>query len=162
MTAQRSMTDELILAKYGYDKEPWIDPTNPDGQRFATGGEIRFGRTVIQRTFAPRPERIPSRDPFPLEWAGHRYPMALAPQLPDNSEFAPRPEFARPPVNPVLSAFRDLADEAPNQPFAPFIANTIAEFERFPDAVDWDGTPDQVEFARKVLTRLAAVQAVSS
>lgn len=103
-------------------------------------------------------EPIPSRDPLPyvhgFKGFGHRHS-----RLVPNGELAPRPEFARPVVNPILAAFRNwLADE---------FHVTVAEaaFLWLPlISLDWPNplaTPVQVSDARRVLERLAKVTAVT-
>lgn len=127
---QRSMTDEQMLAKYGYDKHPWL--------KYPQGTQRDSVALDTNSRFDPRPECIPSRDPFPfIRRDGQRRP---ARQWPDD-RFDPNPEFARPPVNLILAAFRD-------DPTLWFASVRDIGFAM-------GCTPDQIDFASKVLTRLA-------
>lgn len=150
MTAQRSMTDEQLAARW--DKHPWIDSRN-----------TRWANPKPDCLFAPRPECIPSRDRWPYETnLGTHGDLATAQRLGIEVRFNPRPEFARPPVNPILSAFRDeqrmysvMGDEDGQLHDYIFLLDggwDVADIGGLPSA-----TPVQVEFARKVLTRLANI-----
>lgn len=148
----RSMSDEQMLAKYGYDKEPWVSWS------FKSGDEFRLSEEPTNRPsrFAPRPQCIPSRDhmPWVFNYSGNRY-SHIDPLLDKDWSFSPRAEFARPEVNPILTELRNLLVRFPDYPFALHVANVIEDMETI-DGLHY-ATPDQVESALKVLTPLAAV-----
>lgn len=151
----RSMSDEQMLAKYGYDKEPWQNVRN--GERFAT----REAGAGLDLTFAPRPECIPAPDPKPWTtqpWGtGNRFARQSSVTSWHYSPrpwgyFTPDPEFARPDVNPILSAFRD-----DHQGFAVKLKNYIWMLERSYLYPVQGYTREQVDSALVVLERLARV-----
>lgn len=155
MNAQRSMTDEQLLAKYGYDKEPWV--------AVALSGEaleVRFDepeRYGYQTRFAPRPECVPSR-------FDHRFTQEEFAVVADDWRCAfcgvRREEHGRIRVNPILSAFRVYSERWTTTPLT-MLAKGY-EQQVFDIASLLNATPDQLEFARAVLTRLANLTAVTS
>jgi hypothetical protein len=151
----RSMSDEQMLAKYGYDKEPWLWP---DGSRTHS----LFSENGVRATLSPRPKCIPSRDPWPYETnLGTRGDLATALRLRVEVRFASRREYRRPEVNPILSAFRDDWGLS-------IYGNTgltavwIAALTKRSAKRDFHATPEQVDSARVILERLARLQAVSA
>lgn len=178
------MSDEQMLAKYGYDKKPWLSASGRRAAKSIWDGD----------TLAPRPEYIPSRDPMPwvhldqygcdgkLRWAtypgnGHACRWAPRPwsvlyafgiRRPEfcAHEFATRSltpyivaclwcdveeEFARPLVNPILSAFRDDWDGTINDLHEWRFTLHLATHGFV------DSTLEQITDARKVLDRFARV-----
>lgn len=154
----RSMSDEQILAKYGYDKEPWVSLTGN------MTPPARFADAVEFSEYFPRPECIPSPDPLPfVDTWGHRhadwgwvrihvldYRLFYAFKPRPWGTFAPDPEFVRSEVNPILSAFRD-----DHQGFAVKLKNYIWMLERNYLYPVRGYTPEQVVSARVILERLA-------
>lgn len=153
----RSMSDAQIEAAevarhgVGFDKEPWW--SRQTGNRYANDVP------GLQLIFAPRPECIPSPDPFSwkyrsgdargsMQFGGM---MRLLPRA--WGTFTPDPEFVRSEVNPILAEFRRSA---------PW---NIAEAARI--EVDWlrkpghpvpaNATQAQIDEAVKVLSRLRDV-----
>lgn len=147
----RSTTDAMLAERH--DKNP---------QRVTLGTDAV--PHVIHRV-----ECIPSRDPQPwldpftkgdaveARWAVED----MNPKYSYLYEWAPRLEFARPEPNPILVAFRE--DEVDPCTFAESWIEAIDSpghcipevRDRIDDAA---ATPEQIADARKVLTRLAAVQ----
>lgn len=132
-----------------FDPEPWVDP---DGTRHATGG--------WSSTYAPSPDFIPTRDPEPWVSWGVRY----AARQNAGCYFDPRPEYARSELNPILAEFR-RANEArivKAYPTSAHLAVVWADgLGRGSTILTNNATPAQIEDARKVLTRLAALAEVS-
>jgi hypothetical protein len=133
---QRSMTDEQILDKYDYDREPYARDgwradeahAQPDYEPGVFGKMIDSSRW----TYDPRPECIPSR------------------YRPETSERVPRL-----PVNPILSWMRN----ATRQPWSVSARHILAEWPSTVGAAVATGimpnpTSAETDFARKVLTRL--------
>lgn len=160
----RSMSDEQLAARH--DLEPWL---GPNGVRMIFIHPASDKALSGDWTFAPRVECIPSRDPLPFltglggRCAGpsFRFFNATAPGY-----FSPRREFRRPPVNPILSAFRDL-------PEIDVWLWAFASYDAFGGRVIWNdpasdfhaftiATSEQVADARKVLERFARVAGVSN
>jgi hypothetical protein len=158
----RSMSDEQMLAKYGYDKEPWVDS---NGVRYV---EAPFGHDTGEWfELQPRPECIPSRDPLPWQIIA---PDLIPYRTDDPSDvpasfiitWKPRPEFARPPVNPILAAFRDST----GWPDFGAKLDAIRYALRKPGKMLWgrqwtEATTQQIADARRVLERLAKITAVT-
>lgn len=162
----RSMSDEQMLAKYGYDKEPW---EQSDGQRFSYA-QVSQGHGYPV-SLNPRPECIPSRYVAYLTLGSYsRIWRGIALDWDDACDRAGKAnpkwnvhtcgtdvENVRPPVNPILAEFRrsapwDVAEAA----------RVEAEWLRAPaHPVPADATPQQVADARKVLERLARVGKVT-
>lgn len=139
----RSLTDAQLAERH--DPKPWLEIYSGHALRFSKDDGGKFS----PRKFAPRVETIPSRDPLPYVKSGNR--TRFGPRWfahdPYNLAFRPRPEFARPPVNPILSAMRAEGWSA---------QETLNSLDRG----DWDHslvTFDVFADARKVLERLAAL-----
>lgn len=136
----RSQTDEQLAARW--DSSPWD----------LMGARFRGGIPELGYVFAPRVECIPSRDPRPfrdtITWT--RYAAQNGAVWPFNWAFAPRPEFARPPVNMFLSSLRRVLSDGAITP-----QKVVEMYLETLD--DHPATRDDVKHARKVLTRLAAL-----
>lgn len=104
-----------------------------------------------------------SRPPFnddPLPWTDPRGENRHGPYAGWSSEYAPRPEFARPqhnPTNPILADFREMGGDAQmwldviqSDDGDAFLAETPKEFGRV--------TADGIGHAIRVLTRLANLE----
>lgn len=147
INVQRSMSDEQMLVKYGYDKLPYL---YPDGHRNDVGGS--WARQWPK--FIPRPEYIPSRDWAPwIDFGGDRY------EAQENGEFKfdPRPEFVRPRVNIILSKFRESdGTEKEIIDFAKFLVANLNLYKQYQVA------PEQITFAFKVLTRFVNIYDISN
>lgn len=181
----RSMSDDQILAKYGHDKQPWIDPLS--GSRWAV-------RSFTFDTLDPRPECIPSPDPLPWAWGDdwgvanrfttfaacdedHEVNQSSTSDFGDWQSYNPRPwgsftpdpEFVRSPVNPILSAFRDALRSEHIGQATPRYLRCLADYPASNDPianvqrveVDYSSfvtaTAEQVDSARVILERLARV-----
>jgi hypothetical protein len=132
----RSQTDEQLAARW--DKEPYVS----NGRRFATHDEAltdawHNGNHGIY--FDPRPECIPSR------WRTEVTSDGYGPNG------YPRVRIPRPPVNPILVEYREDSYPELHRYPAVWLADLIEQ--RGPRAF----TPEQIDHARKVLTRLAAL-----
>lgn len=143
----RSTSDAYLLEHYGYDKEPW---ENVNGIRSAIRG------SAYGWTFDPRPSCIPSPDPLswirpwdyvnPVERKSVRVFTFQMFKPRRWGEFEPDPNFTRTETNPILSAFRESG------------ASDIQEW--LDSDLEWLAagcTPEQVESARRVLTKLRDV-----
>lgn len=132
----RSQTDEQLAAKH--DPAPY----DKNGIRSWTN-EHAYGEWV----FSPRVECIPSRDPFPYQGPTGSYHANPGWLGEERLTFAPRPEFARPPVNRILKAFRTDNRER----------YTLSERAQLwlDTTTIGDFTPAEIDHARKVLTRLS-------
>lgn len=144
----RSQTDEQLAARW--DDAPWELPE--------TKGRARTRRAAAYE-FAPRIECIPSRDPLPyVDPATGNQLDAGAAQTERYygrvMEWAPRPEFARPPVNLVLVHFR--AQLSPVIPLRLHVRGFLNGITRL---VSEGFSIAEIEHARKVLMRLARVTA---
>lgn len=155
MTIFRSQTDEQLAARW--DDAPFITD---------------FGRTnmpIGPREYAPRVECIPSRDrdPFVRTYNGafaRHVSAEYAAQTPRRytngfneivvTRYSPRPEFARPPVNPILVDFREHLGVATLW-LEWLDGGFVLEPDGNLDALA-ESTPAEIEHARKVLTRLVA------
>lgn len=157
----RSQTDAQLAAKH--DLEPYV---TANGTRLSAENYDRLPQPGGAATYTlhPRVECIPSRDYEP--WLNPRNGDRAHIRR-DGWTWAPRPEYARPPVNRILAAFREY--------------RAIAVWDRTSDtAMDWrdydkaaprleaksfrlywgvrkNATPAEVDHARKVFTRLAAL-----
>lgn len=131
----RSQTDEQLAARW--DDEPWVN---------SAGGQRANEQINEWYEFAPRIECIPSRDPKPYGCdEGHG--ECHRSRIPNPGfSWAPRPEFARPPVNGILVAFR--------HPRAATIWQFLAGLNQ-PEIWWPEMTPVEIVHARKVLERLA-------
>jgi hypothetical protein len=152
----RSQTDEQLAAKW--DPYPWLDKQTKSRYSYP-GARISSNKPW---TFAPRVECIPSRDPLPYvdnELPSLRLPVGNL----GMSHFDPRPEYARPPVNRVLVEVRGALANPPTERKL-YRSSVIALYLRWLSQVDYDNaaddpaTSDEIEHARKVLTRLAALE----
>lgn len=155
----RSMSDEQMQTKYGYDKEQRMIDSWPNSGPPA---------------FPPaRPECIPSPDPLPWTWGNVETPVGYVRQSWSDhwhrgfkprpwGTFTPDPEFVRPEVNPILSAFREDNSDLEMWDLA------FRQFAIFGGYTTWlapdhafysftVATEQQVESARRVLTRLRNV-----
>lgn len=164
----RSMSDEQMQERYGWDKEPWVCS---HGKRFSSE-PTACGRA----RFAPRRSCIPSPDPKPWLCAmcGQRYSFGETPDACFRlfrprpwGEFTPDPEFVRTEVNPVLSAFRAYQSAGEWVTIAESVLDWL-DYQRLAPSVETESfraywaarkisTPSQVAFARLVLTRLRDV-----
>ena len=133
------------------DPEPNVDDT--------TGRRVRSGHIALPGcTFDPRPEFEPTRDPKPWEDGGSFSwdspgPLEREERAEDCAvpRWAPRRELFDTPVNPILVQLRGELQ---------FVGTGTAERARsFLSDLDrdWkaDFTPEQIDHARRVLTRLA-------
>jgi hypothetical protein len=159
----RSMSNAQIeaaeVARHGvrFDKEPWVIR----GTRVRTAIEHFDGK---ETDYLPRPECIPSPDPLPWQ---NDFDNTRLPRYPESSDinwffvprpwgtFTPDPEFVRSEVNPILSQFRDRRKKYPSESIlnAGAIRLAIGHIT--------NATPEQVESARKVLSRLRDVMEAS-
>lgn len=147
----RSMSDEQMLARYGYDKNPW--ETVYSGTPFPVLS--RHAEFVAGTAYNPRPECIPSPDPKPWidGYSGTEWFRLAKPRHSDEfkprpwGSFTPDPEFVRPPVNPILSAFRDDLAFHKGEERVVLQTYLYGPMHAYTD--------EQVDDARKVLTRLA-------
>lgn len=99
----------------------------------------------------PRPEFEPTRDPKPYEWNGYRYTPEQRNTFPGQPcNWSPRREQFDTPVNPILVAFRrDQSEEGGQRHVLSW-----AEWLEYPTTLN-RYTPEQIDHARRVLTRLA-------
>lgn len=158
-----SMTDAQRQERYGWDKKPYIWP---DGSRSDRQPLNRMARMTVE--YSPRPSCIPSPDPLPLigfnakgdvmraptgsKRGGSSKPLDFKPQV--WGSFTPDPEFVRTETNPILSAFRDeyrVNGDVPSHTIALWLGTTYPQY-----------TPEQVDAARLVLTRLRNVMEASA
>lgn len=177
----RSMSDAQMLAKYGYDKEPW---EQSDGQRFSYA-QVSQGHGYPV-SLNPRPERIPSIDQYPLirndgarvseygarEWRYNfpefTYTFKPRTQAELQALEVPQKEHVRPEVNQILSAFRGST----MQDFATWSWG-FGTYDTFGGYTTWNNpgsefhcftltTPEQVDAARRILSRLRNVMEASN
>lgn len=153
----RSMSDEQMQTRYGYDKEPMIG----DGLRRTLHKCHENPPCVL----APRPECIPSPDP--ASWISSVVIIRLSGVLGRHvhyfagdqfkprpwGSFTPDPEFVRSEVNPILSWFRELWTPRFIGPLT--MLGWISGDNWRWSHPEW--TSEQVESARRVLTRLRNV-----
>lgn len=108
-------------------------------------------------------------DPQPwknLSAHGGRWPHESRDPL--NDALRPRPEFDRPLNNPANPVLRDVRFHATNRRGGEVIAGVYREWLHYarpgshPDNWSEDITADQVEHARRVLERLAAINEVAA
>lgn len=125
------------------DPEPWVNPKA--GTRYSTEGGLL-------RDYLPRPEFEPTRDPLPWYLDGNLVAPTLRADHRRDAGYvwAPRREQFDTPVNRVLVFFRDYY-EARMVPLAVAARNAASVV----DEMAADYTPDEIEHARRVLTRLA-------
>ncbi len=144
MTRFRSQTDEQLAARW--NKEPWV---SPNGIRYPYPANDTYA-------LAPRVERIPSYYGTTYVDYLHDHDTGYGPPL-DFDDWAEW--VGMPPVNRVLVAFRD--------------ALSSGEYEAVTLTANWvgliatqggifeveceDATPAEIDHARRVLTRLAAL-----
>jgi len=161
----RSQTDEQLAARH--DPEPWIAGDNGWSDRFAIEADaLEVDSRHPAAIFEPRVECIPSRDPLPYTgWNTNR--RTKRPEQHDRpNNWAPRPEFARPPVNRILEAYRAYLDAHRIDTYAEYWLFGIASFDTFGGFREWSNedhnfhalataTHAEIEHARKVLARLA-------
>lgn len=150
----RSLTDEQLAAKH--DKRAW---RGANGWRFLGMPEADEPGVKWPVVFAPRVECIPSRDPRPwhgMTGHGHWYRSAHRVQ---GQTFDPRPEYARPPVNRVLAQLRENAvlNETPVEDVDIWSALEDTAGDPESAAAYCGVTVAEIDHARKVLTRLAAL-----
>lgn len=129
MTQMRSQTDEQLAARW--DLRPYRYPEKLDGR------EIRPAERVPGLVFDPRPECIPS----------------ITFQQGSRGD-SPIRTLKRPPVNPILTELRTVLPE-----FETLDDAAYAMYQSWceePTAREY-ATPEQIDHARKVLTRLAAL-----
>lgn len=161
----RSQTDEQLAAKC----DPMPTVRHSDGKRggwdmmpnLLPGEHGAFGQ-LEKLEFRPRVECIPSRDPEPyLRTYNGGSPKRITAEYAAQTEaryknnfgeivwtqWAPRPEFARPPVNRVLTEVR--VDRGS-------LAAELALLDN-PDYTR-NFTPAEINHARKALTRLANLE----
>jgi hypothetical protein len=164
------MTDAQLQAKYGYDKEPYIRTYNGTAPRriaaeCAAQTEARyengFGEIVVTR-FAPRPECIPSY----WRWSSGELSSEAEMDAFSSAAYLYVDRGKRPPVNPILSAFRDDWQGQDDDEFrAMSSGHWLSATKGQPiESGSWcqeyyppDAAPAQIEHARAVLQRLAAL-----
>lgn len=159
MTQFRSQTDMQLAARH--DAAPWVDQY---GTRWETG------RTDPLSSLKPRVECIPSRDPLPWQVLGDGWQESIAHPSENESRylpiFEPRPEYARPPVNQLLTAARAAFKEGAT---AVDVLEDLDGYQiGYPGAThldDYFDTPAreslrlvEIDHARKVLARLASLK----
>lgn len=122
------------------DPEPWV-------AEFGTDRYILPDDTSKATVYDPRPEFEPTRDPWPYTHTGgsrHAFPGTLDGE---RLVWAPRREQFDTPVNRVLGEFR----ECDGDPVA-----WLLWLDQTPiSQMGVDPTPEEVDHARRVLTRLA-------
>jgi hypothetical protein len=145
----RSQTDEMLAARW--DPEPFVDR---DGNHTRFVSERREGEDdFVSNVLAPRPEYIPSRyiteiDILRMDIGDNPHPDDYVMEREDLAEYE---AWKRPPVNPILVEYREDSYPELHRYPAVWLADLIEQ--RGPRAF----TPEQVDHARKVLTRLAAL-----
>jgi len=159
MTQFRSQTDEQLAARW--DTEPWRDLST--GNRAAKPPSPILA-IVGKWEFAPRVECIPSRDPEPfVRTYNGTEPKRVTPEYAsqtkrryENSfgeivvtQWHPRPEYARPPVNRVLTKARGWMKDGITTSYGSALWKV--------NNGGASGTVDEYNHARKVLERLAAL-----
>jgi len=156
----RSQTDEQLAARH--DPKPYITQA---GQRMTAETRDRFPEPLGTNfvTLDSRVEYIPSRDPLPYvsKFSGARFSVSIRPfaEATRDQEWAPRPEFARPPVNPVLTFFREEADRYGDPAHGDYMHWLEPLFS---PGIKLSGrliTPGELLHARRVLTLLQAARA---
>lgn len=141
----RSQTDEQLAARW--DQEPWRNVDT--GERSDNGNPD--GRIGTRYTFDPRPECIPQRPQRHSDDSDFESDLTE----PEWRE-AGLPLIARPPVNPILVNLR--ADLGFDSTVSELANEYLDEAEgRFDNRWEDDFTPEQIDHAHKVLTRLAAL-----
>lgn len=131
------------------DQKPY---RNEDSTERLTAQEAEQDReTGWEVTHDPRPEFNVTRDPYP--WAAKvHHSSRYAANVSNRCDWIPRPEFDHP-VNRILVAFRQGR-------FAS-LDWFLHEYCHDTDSWLWDGTdaenptPEEIDHARRVLTRLA-------
>lgn len=151
------------------DPAPWRNPN--DGERRSHGVKWVSGPDVLD----PRPEFNVTRDPRPWD-ASRSRPSSLgqirewrrfashaeAERWGQVVEFDPRPEFAHP-VNRILVALRKW--EIPAELAIQTLNGYSLAYDHIDDWCDeWEFlvTPDEIDHARRVLTRLANMKEPSN
>jgi len=127
------------------DPEPYVGPTSGErrAEPFEDHGEPAF--------LDPRPEFEPTRDPFPVEFDGSRFPaFGFRSEKPMGARWAPRREQFDTPVNPILVAFRDTNDDALS-----WLADWKGTVEWIPDTLGLRAALEIADHAHRVLTGLA-------
>lgn len=133
------------------DPEPWV---------WADGGRAANNLDVEVAIWAPRPEFEPTRDPEPWACQGMHGGVqctkrAAEPWMLDRAGrvWAPRREQFDTPVNRVLVHFRQMHGFRTDA----FLVQAATAWCASPDDMVKAGayTPDEIDHARKVLTRLA-------
>lgn len=128
---------------------------NEDSAERLTAQEAEQDReTGWEVTRDPRPEFNVTRDPEPWREPG-RHGGRYAEKFGNDDIFDPRPEFDHP-VNRILAGVRD--DMAGSTDLNGDAKATAEYWLSFSDDWDKDGltaTPDEIDHARRVLTRLA-------
>ncbi len=137
------------------DKRPW-SILGVEAIEFRQTEEERAENLHFPGVYDPRPEFEPTRDPLPhaCQKCSGRWPVATDDPRHGPSVWAPRREQFDTPVNRLLAFFRGYY-EARMIPLAR-AARAAAESV---DEMFGDYTPDEIEHARKVLTRLAGWRA---
>ena len=143
------------------DREPWVDD---HGKRHATEEAWCDACGGCSTYLRPRPEFEPTRDPFPYVsalGARYAYPGTLGRE---RLVWAPRREEFDTPVNRVLEAFRAVGDASAEE--WAYCLSLAYSGESWPVVDHWDALEeaveiigregaDEIDHARKVLTRLA-------
>lgn len=141
MTQMRSQTDEQLAAKW--DPEPWLHASGKRAADELTGRLMLWG----DWTHAPRPECIPS----------------ITFQQGSRGD-SPIRTLKRPPVNPILVMVRAYRAERLTMKNPKAWGHVERKVEQYLAAIDRRDplilasyNPEQIDHARKVLTRLAAL-----
>lgn len=137
-------------------QRPNLDPTpweNMGGHRVGPKAAAVMHLPIPGWTKNPRPEFEPTRDPEPWRSKNHviRYTQAQHDSMlySEVLRWAPRREQFDTPVNPILVAFR--ADDS-------FAQTWLDDLDLGSGDAFWClPTPTEIDHARKVLTRLAAL-----
>ena len=141
------------------DPEPYVyghKDTRVDREQ---GEELALNGFAIE--LAPRPEFEPTRDPFPyvasLAGIDNRFSVAGVKYLPFVANYpelrwAPRREQFDTPINPILVEFRrDCESDIDGWT----ISEIAAHWCQSENVGDGYATPEQIDHAHRVLTRLA-------
>ena len=141
------------------DPEPWVG-IRPLRHRVAAPPKRE---TYDTYHFDPRPELAPTRDPFPYAYVHPNGNLGARMQDPDGLtdkewEWAPRREQFDTPVNRVLVTFRSAVRLAARAHGERGLEYAVEEYLWLIEQSGYDKyyTPDEIDHARKVLTRLAS------
>lgn len=138
-----------------FDKTPWA---GPEGRRTSFVNPASDAAQSGGWRFDPRPEFEPTCDPWPhLDGLGNRHREAVVSADPYYcTRWAPRREQFDTPVNRVLVDVRAERDGLTNSVALVTYYSAWEQSIGDPTALGY-WTADEIEHARKVLTRLAAL-----